>query len=48
MCIRPVGRIPLKTLLFFLSAPVPNLFTSERIVRGESPLLFFAVVVAGL
>src|SRR6267143_1123625 len=43
MCSRPVGRIPLKTLLFFPSAPVANLFTSERIVRGESSLLFSAL-----
>src|SRR5438445_13428181 len=40
MCSRPVGRIPLKTRLFFPSAPVVNLFTSERIVRGESQSLF--------
>src|SRR6266446_7656355 len=40
MCSRPGGRIPLKTRLFFPSAPVVNLFTSERIVRGESQSLF--------
>src|SRR6266568_3203690 len=38
MCRRPVGRMPLNTLLFFPSVPVANLITSDRIAKHRKNL----------
>src|SRR5712664_232396 len=40
MCSRPVGRIPLKTRLFFPSVPVPNRVSSVSRQAGLKPGLY--------